>query len=205
MFCSKCGAQIPDHVSFCAYCGNAVQPMGEAPTEENRSLVPNNTPAPYQQPAWQQPMGYPFPMKWYKFLIYFSLFASTVMNGTSGFQSLFGIQYGTAKELVYRTYSGLQALDIVMGIGMIAIAVLALYTRFRLSGFHKNGPKMLTILYLCVVILNAGYILGLMLIVPEIGNTTEIIASIASTMMSLIILFVNREYFRRRASLFVND
>ena len=50
-----------------------------------------------------------------------------------------------------------------------------------------------------------GIILGLMLIVPEIGNTPEIIASIASTMMSLIILLVNREYFRRRASLFVND
>ena len=130
-FCTKCGTQLEDdNVQFCTNCGAKV---GETAVAE---------------PAVQ------LPMKWYKFLIYFALFLGAVVNLISGVNFLTGNIYvvqsaGEASaELVYTYFSGLQTVDMVYGIGMIAIAAYGIYTRFMLAKFKAVAPKCVVILYI---------------------------------------------------------
>ena len=107
MYCKNCGAFVQDGAPFCSNCGaqqNAAQP--QQPTyqqqtyqqppyqQQNYQQPPYQQQAYYQQPPYQQqayyqqPAGDPrnqgMPMGWYKFLIYFALFAGAVLNGISG-------------------------------------------------------------------------------------------------------------------------
>lgn len=78
MFCPNCGTQCPDDTKFCPNCGSTV--ANNQPTE--------NTQQNFGQPNYTQPNNYTqpqmynvqFEMKWFKFLIYFGLFAGAVLN-----------------------------------------------------------------------------------------------------------------------------
>lgn len=96
-------------------------------------------------------------------------------------------------------------LDILIGIAMIALAGLGIYTRFRLAGYHKNGPQMLTYTYLGALIVNIAYVIGLFVVVPEIAELIDMTSTITSCAVSVAMIFVNKEYFRKRADLFIND
>lgn len=214
MFCPKCGAQISDGVTFCAYCGSPVQPTNNAqPGNPQAPVSPyNQYPQSNQYPPYNQ---YPqnnqyapsnqLPMNWFKFLIYFSLFAGAVLNVISGLQLFTGAHYGGVADYVYAVFDGLQAVDVLVGLGMIALAAFGIYTRFRLAGYRKNGPKMLTYTYLAGLILSLLYLIAVHIVVPEIAGEVNFTSYIISAVTSVIMVFVNREYFRKRAALFVND
>ena len=123
MYCPKCGAQVPDNASFCQACG--------APL----SAAPANAAAPA--------MG----MKWHKFLIYFALFASAVINLVNALQLITGLQYGDAADAVYAMFSTLKVLDIGYGVILLATVVYTVVTRFYLAKFKASGPLMLMMLY----------------------------------------------------------
>ena len=130
MFCPKCGAQISDGVTFCAYCGTPVQPTTAQPSNPQAPAAPyNQYPGSNQYPVNQQyPMnnqyvpGNQYPMKWYKFLIYFALFAGAVLNAISGIQMLTGAHYGGVADYVYAIFDGLQIVDVLMGLATLALA-----------------------------------------------------------------------------------
>ena len=91
MNCINCGQPINDNAAFCEHCG---QP---------------------RQEVEQQPVIAPPPMKWFKFLIYFSLFAGAALNLINGITTILGTQYGEHAELVYATFGSLRTFDIVCG------------------------------------------------------------------------------------------
>lgn len=187
MFCPKCGAQVEDQVAFCTSCG--------APMQSNGNNQPQTSPLNTNQQ----------PMKWFKFLIYFGLFAGVVLNAVSGFQLLTGAHYGEGKDLVYQVFGNLQTLDLIGGICLVALAAFGIYTRVRLAGYYKNGPQMLAYLYLGAVIANVVYIAGLYIVVPEVAGQLDLTSTISSCVTSVIMVIVNREYFRKREALFVNQ
>jgi uncharacterized RDD family membrane protein YckC len=51
MFCSKCGANVPEGVAFCSACGQPIPSTSAVPPIPAASTAPPPTPAPSQYPA----------------------------------------------------------------------------------------------------------------------------------------------------------
>lgn len=222
MFCKACGAQLSDQATFCPNCGAAQQPAQVQPTYQQ----------PVQQPVYQQPVqqsGYPqqpiyqqsvygqplntqppLGMKWFKFLIYFSLFAGAVLNLIGGLQYLTGAHYGGTADLVYQHITALKALDVAMALATLILAGFGVYVRFRLAGYHANGPKLLNILYIAAPAISLAYLFAANGIVENsiIGETVNLLEGSGSVwtnvVVSIVMVFVNTGYFKKRAHLFVN-
>lgn len=227
MFCKSCGTALAEDARFCPNCGvevsagaapaqpvyqQPVQPVYQQPVQPvyQQPEQPVYQQPVYQQPVYQQPVQVvaqpveELPMKWFKFLIYFALFASAILNASNGIQMLTGSQYGgeMEKRLVYALFDGLETLDMIMGIAMIALAGFAVYTRIRLAGYYKNGPKMLLIIYIANIALSLIYVIGISSIVSAeyLGST---LSSLYSSMaVSIAMTIANYSYFKKRAHLF---
>lgn len=206
MNCQKCGSYMNDNQAFCPNCGNANANANQQPQYQQ----PQYQQAQYQQPQYQQPQYQPpyqpnngsqLPMNWFKFLIYFALFASGVLNIISGITAMTGSQYGGLQGLVYMYFGGLQALDIIYGICCIALGAFAIYVRMRLAGYYKNGPQMLNVLYIAAVALSLIYVIGVSIVVG--GDVPLNFAStIVSAGVSVAMVVANTVYFKKRAHLF---
>lgn len=198
-FCQNCGTQLTDDAVFCTNCGSSVS----APNSQ--AYQPQNN-----QPNYgYNPMVNQMPMKWFKFLIYFLLWASGVVNLVNGFQMITGAHYDGGAKLVYAYFDGLKAIDLILGILSILLAGIAIYTRFRLAGFHANGPKMIITLYTLSIIMNVVYCVAVMAIAGDalnaVGGADSIISStVGSVAVSIAMVFANKTYFQKRANMFTN-
>lgn len=213
MFCAKCGSANDDSALFCSRCGASLTPAPRP--EQNPSYVSQQpiyqTTTPPQQPNYQPsytqtaPQSAALGMGWFKFLIYFALFAGAVLNAYTAIQMLTGSMYGEYKEAVYLVYKDLKSVDTIIGAATLALAAFGFYTRFRLSGFHINGPKMLTYTYVLSAVVGAAYFIGISSVLPEevmeLVDTTQMLSS---AVVSFVMIFVNKAYFDKRKHLFVN-
>ncbi len=188
MFCQKCGTPIENGVSICPACGTPV--ASDSYAQE-----------PQQYQYYQA--GPVLEMKWYKFLIYFSLFASAVLNAITGFQLLTGAHYGGSAEYVYAFFDGLKGLDILVGLLSLGFAGFAIYTRTRLAGYFQNGPKMLLFTYAAGAAINLIYVIGLNAVLGGIASEIDTSSFIINLIVSAVMIFVNKTYFDKRAHLFV--
>ena len=230
MFCPNCGNMLPDDAKFCPSCGQQIgssaqqsstseqtQPNNASTYAQNntQTQTPNaqtyaqntQTPGGFQNTVAQtfsqaQPTGQP--MKWFKFLIYFGLFAGALLNLVNGSIQLTGEQYGGYKEFVYSRFAALQAVDIIFGILLILLAILGVYTRFQLSSYRRNGPTCLNVLYIANIILSLAYLIAASVLtqinIVELGGSSMII----SLVISIFMVVVNTIYFKERSQLFVN-
>lgn len=210
MYCRECGKEIREEDRFCPYCGGANRMHRE--DFEKRDVFPENVDVIAPQPD-NRILGQHFsvdegvmgqrelPMKWYKFVIYFQLFAAAIFSLYHGLMRITGLQYGTNADQVYNFFGmGLRALDIFFGIMPILAAVAALYVRHCLNKFKKNAP----LLYLAVFILNGAieiiYAFVLLLIV---GVNGEAVGQIIVQVFGLGVYYaLNYIYFKKREHLF---
>lgn len=197
MLCKNCGATISENMVFCPKCGIAVSNDVPQTTYEQGSSMPYSVAAMPNQP-----------MKWFKFLIYFSLWAGAVLNVINGIQMLTGTQYGDAYtvSLVYATYDGLKEIDCIVGFLYLVLAVFAIYTRFRLAGFHENGPKMLMVMYAASAAIAVFYHIGTYIVLPAdvVGSLEYVVGQIVGGIIGAVVaIIVNHIYFKKRQHLFV--
>lgn len=193
MTCPNCRAEILENSKFCPYCGSSVTrdldeaayPEGVAPAED----VPASAVSPEQG------------MKWYHFTIYFSLFASALINLIAGIQYLSGAQYEGMADYVYYAYNGLKAVDTLYGIIGIGIAAFCIFTRFQLAGFKANAPMLLNIIYAVNAVVPLVY-LGIFSSITGINPTSSSTAS--SVASSIVMIIINSVYYKKRKHLFVN-
>ena len=173
MFCKKCGTKLPENAAFCSVCGEPVD--NAAPLPADPATLPQNT----------------YPMKWHKFLIYFQLFVAALI-------SLYNAV--VCFRLVFLDVSGLwDAVYAVSGVISVVLAVLALYVRFRLAGFRKNGPKM----YILFLGINCVFqVLNLLISFGSDLNTVS--SAIGSLLTCALMLVLTYIYYKKRADLFVN-
>lgn len=177
MRCGNCGNEMPQGVASCYVCGQPLQSDAQ----------------PYM------------PMKWFKFLIYFGLFFGAFTNFLTGINLITGNIYGSDKELVYSVFENLQTMDMIMGALLIGIAALGVYTRFRLSGFRKDGPAMVQVMYAAGAAFQLIYALSVQAVLPSSAALELDFSSMYSgAITGVIMIFVNRSYFAKRAHLFVN-
>ncbi len=226
MFCKNCGAQISDSTLFCEHCGTQVSTAApqqpQQPVYQQPVYQQPQQPV-YQQPVYQQPqqpvyqsapqsvsqpaIGAELPMKWFKFLIYFSLFAGAVLNLVTGIMAMTGGQYeavGGNAELVYRIMPDLQVVDMIYGVALLALAAFAVYVRMRLAGFYENGPKMLTVLYALSLAFSLIYLIAASSILAEKGGEIDFSSQAPNIAMSVAMIVCNITYFNKRSHLFVN-
>ena len=213
MFCPNCGAGAPENTAFCPNCGTALT----APTQPQQPVQPQQPQQPvYQQPVqpgqpvYQQPpygmpvpVANPIPMKWFKFLIYFALWAGAILNAINGFTTISGAQYEPFADMVYAMFGGLKALDVIVGLGGIAVAALQIFTRFRLAGYYKNGPKLVLVVYAAAVALNLISVIGAFIILPgELTGDLNLASPIANIVVNAAVAYANYVYFNKRKELF---
>ena len=175
MYCKNCGTKLTEDAAFCTVCGAQVE--GASPLPADPAVLPQNT----------------YPMKWHKFLIYFQLFVAAILNlfnGVQYFAGLFSDPDG------FGTWS---AIYIFYGVVSVVLAVLAIYVRFRLAGFRKNGPKMY-ILFLCITC-----VLGVLNLISVMGSEIYLVSSAVSSLFTnALMLVLTNIYYKKRADLFIN-
>lgn len=209
MNCPNCGANISDTARFCTSCGSVVnqnqQPPYQQPNYQQPPQQPNYQQAP-QPPQYQNPLAQALPMKWFKFLIYFSLFAGAVINIVYGFNYLTGGIYfvETNGEVsasdIYEVFEEMQIVDVIYGLMMLAIAAFGIFVRFRLAGFYANGPKLLNTLYIVSLVASLVYVIGVFAVVGE----ADAFSMSGAMIGNVIMIAANAAYFKKRAHLFVN-
>ena len=116
MFCRFCGKELPEGARFCNNCGRIADVM------------------PLQQAARRRPMA------WFKFIIYFQLFANAACNLIIAFMWITGLHYGESAGLYYEVCPPLKAVDVIYGLICIACAVVAILVRQKLAHYKKSAP-----------------------------------------------------------------
>lgn len=215
-YCANCGTFCEDGKVYCPNCGAQQPNAAQAPAQQSYQQS-------YQQPYGQQPYhqtpGYAanqnygisneMPMKWFKFIIYFQLFANCVLNVISAITTFTGSQYQGAADMIYTYVDGLQTVDTLYGVLLLAVAAFAIFVRFRLAKFCSNGPTMYYALLVAQLVISVIYLIGVNTVVGNsiIANYyepdyTSVVSSLVTTG---IMLACNIVYFKKRMHLFVND
>ncbi len=148
----------------------------------------------------------PLPMGWYKFLCYFSLWLSALVNFTGMVSIITGGAYerqGISPVLAYVMFPGLQDFDIFRVALYLASVVLVIITAVSLLKYKAIGPKLLLIVYgfngiasvisyvgeYCIVNAVTSISFDASIIIPNLG-------------ISLAMVIINHKYFSKRAHLF---
>lgn len=145
-------------------------------------------------------------MAWYKYLIYFGLFAGAVINLIYSIGYMTGAIYMietngevTAKQ-VYAYYGqALQVVDIMYGIFLIAFSVFAIILRYQLANFEPEAIKFVKIFYSISAVSPFIYAISVAPITSQSIDKNVIISLISG----IVILICNIIYFNKRAHLFV--
>ncbi len=144
-------------------------------------------------------------MAWYKFLIYFSLFAGAICGTVYGFMWLTGEIYFvqtngkiTASD-VYTYYgNALKFVDVLYGLCLIALAVFSLVLRHKLAKYKADAPKLVYIFYFLSVAVGFMYS-----VLDSVVTSMPIDSSvILNCIEGIVMLLLNVRYFKRRAHLF---
>ena len=178
MFCKKCGKPIGVDDKFCPHCGTPV--TDDVASDIFTPMAGSGT----------------LPMNWYKFLIYFSLFAGAIISILGVTSSVIII----IKDIgLYLANLPLFALEIAYAACNLAYAIVAICTRMALAGFKKKGPFML---YTCYGISAVSEIIYAVYSYMS-GNGADV--SIIITLLTAIAMIAaNYIYFTKRGHLFVN-
>lgn len=183
MFCPNCSTPIPEAHQICPSCGTTV----------------------IQQPAAQKPM------KWFKYLIYFSLWSRFVIYIFTGMYIISGYRFFGYTDSIYSLIPGQSTVDFIYGIACIFIGFYTIVTRFQLAQFCRNAPKMLYGIYFLDFMFSLFYLIAsaaITLIPFAQLSDTPMIGQIAMEMIYHLVavammIVINAIYFGKRREMFV--
>ena len=146
-------------------------------------------------------------MKWYKFLVWFSLFAAAISAVYS-----FCYYFSTYWECILRydlddIFPNVDNYGIrltvlpflmVLTIGFLCFGVFALFTRHKLVKYQKDAPRCVVGLYVGSALLSLGQI------VINSMTQTSVVSGVVGIITALIMAALNYSYFDNRSDLFVN-
>ena len=189
-YCPKCGTPVNYETQrFCANCGAPLVENSDIPACANADFVPA------------------YPMKWYKFLIYFSLIASTVIDVLVSVLVFSGVFYlilsngEVTDDRVYSIFPGLKPVNMVYAAVMLISSVWRIVTRQKLAKFKHEGPVFLNIMYIA----SEALILVYAIVASVISKQNMFsIATFTGLITTIIVVICNYIYFGKRAELFKN-
>ena len=139
-------------------------------------------------------------MKWHKFLVNFGLWLNAALMLMLAVTTFSGARYGNEAAQVYRVFDGLESIDKLYGMLLVAQAVFIIITRFRLAALRTSGVKFLLATYWISLIVELAYaaVAGEM-----IGVGMDILAESGSQVGSVVVGYmINRTYYKKREYLF---
>lgn len=145
--------------------------------------------------------AYAKPMKWHKFLIYFSLWIGALNSIATGISVYTGSHYGDSAAEIYDYFQGLQKTDASFGVLYIALGLLLLVTRFKLARYRKKAVNWLTWCYLLQPVQNFAYNLAVYRSTGFMSETFSL-DLLSSLVVSLIMIIPTRIYYKKREELF---
>ena len=147
-------------------------------------------------------------MAWYKFLIYFGLFAGAFLNFIYGVNYLTGgIYYSQTDgqftaEIIYKFYGEiLKIVDVIFGFVLIVLAFLSFVVRQKLRKYSLDAPKWTYVFYFISLGASCIYLFAVAFITEELIS----IPQVCSLIINIGILFFNKQYFSKRSHLFVGN
>lgn len=213
MVCKTCGAECGDE-SVCPFCGcNPNEEFGadiggestgdtvrEETSRPTVDSAPQNNPQGEKESITEVKKSLPG-LGWFKFTIYFSLWANLGLNLLNAFLMWTGFTYGVDAEQIYRAFPTLKGTDIFIGVLYLALAVYAIIVRIRLANFKKGSPMLLHILVganFGITVLYAMIASG----ITGISFVRLISGSITQLMGVAVLLVINIIYYKKHADLF---
>lgn len=190
--------------------GQNTSPYGHSPYQQGRPAYMNNNPTVTSQRSHSKPCpsyAGDYPMAWFKFLIYFMLFANAAINIFTAVTYLTGSVYlgedmtMSDVEALYMFYPTAKMIDVIYGVLLIALAAYAIFTRFQLSGFKRRGPFLFILMYVLNLVI--GLLYGISIMFTFETGLLGFISFVPSIITSVVMIFVNVVYFRKREELFV--
>ena len=179
MYCSKCGTQLEDTALFCSQCSQKTEYRAELEAKH--------------------------PLAWFRFLIYFSLFASEFFAVLNAVMYITGSQYGDRVYIFYSTFPEMKISDCVFGVLWIFIAVYIIITRSRLAAFRRNAPAMLISVYVINFVMSVLYpLVSSFTSGQSFFNGTFIARIIYILIITVVMVVCNAIYFKKRKALFSN-
>ncbi len=227
MKCAKCGYDIYEG-KVCPLCGHgngaeSILPSTEAVPVEVVGIESVDTKATsgYGEQILAEST---YSMKWYKALLVF-LWFGVVSNAVSAVMFFSGAMYQGFTDKVYAMLPTLKSLDSFGGLFSIVMAMFTFVVWLKLKNYKAHAPELLTAMYVLntvfligytfmfyntiggaetTIIYGDSYIQGMYeyqeyLDLSEISFSASDLRSIAG---SIVMLFANRTYFKKRANLF---
>ena len=220
MMCPKCGALLAEGSRFCPYCSSILEKSAGETQNEAFSGSDETLSVPDRQPSYggwdpygdnrplstgsDDPRNDPRGMKWFKFIIYFQLFANAAVNGISALMTATGAQYQGQADKVYAALPRLRTLDLVYILLLLGLVVLAIVTRMQLARFRRRGPLLYYLLQIANLAVAVLYLLAASAISGVPLSQLDLSNTIISLGLSLVMLIINIIYFGNRKDLFVN-
>ena len=172
------------------------------------------SPGPYDSGSVSGPMTMAqaetkFSMGWFKFMIYFAMFAGILLCIASigNLMNAYGTEEN--KKLVYQVFPGMETADMILIGGMIATALLILIARFKLAGFKTDAVGWFIFAYLVDIASVAVYIILVRTALDKaisMGTISEgdFASQYTNIAVAIVMLFINVRYLNNRKSLFIN-
>ena len=222
MYCRFCGNEIPNNAKFCTSCGADLaveepaasvvptvpavpaEPAETAPAYPALTEAPSVSAVPVQGAYDPTGTGIIAPqrgMNWFKFIIYFQLWASLLVILITAVKYFTGGYYQGNADLVYSVYPALKVLDVCMGIYSVALGVYIVFTQRALAKFRAKGPKMYYMVYGADIVCVLLYLLIGSIIIGESLFSADIAADLIAP---AVMILINIRYFNNRKHLFVN-
>lgn len=211
MRCNNCGAEVDNGTVNCPYCGCSVKGDG-TPVTVYSGEASDSTEAEkrHEEVFGENPFAgkeYTFPkeklgIKWANFLGYIALWLSALYALGMASIVLRGEHYGGAVELVYQHFgNALKYVDRFYGIALIIGAVIYVIAAMSIIKFKATAVKLVPAIYLYNAVIVVVYCL-LINIVTKINILGS--PEVLSTVVGIVMFFVNRVYFNNRRHIFVN-
>ena len=190
MICKNCGAYNPEGSEVCSSCGANLKEQSE---NKNYSYI--------------KKIDAGIPMRWYKFLVLFSLPMSAISNIISGIESIFYPSNETSDLSIIADIpkAVLDKLNVFMGLSAIIIAIFVIYTLGRMIRFKSNSLQCLISVYISNALVNTVYAILMLALVGVENGVLFLSIPISSIGTAVFMSIVNTIYFKKRAFLFKNQ
>ena len=172
--CNRCGAMVEDGIAICPSCQT---PLTGNEQVASQPMMGNGA---YQNVQAEPRLG----TKWADFLGYFALWLGGLANVVSGLGCF--------------ALTGVSSAYMVLAILFLITGAIDFIAAIKIIKRKSDARKFVLIAYSLVVVVN------LIAIAFALSSNGEITTMVASTVVGVIMIFVNNIYFKNRENIFVN-
>lgn len=190
MKCDYCGKEVQNGLTVCDGCGAGLT----VSDKENKTLSASAVKIPEPE------------MNWFKFLIYFSLYAYFVSSLIDAFLCFFGEKFGFLSEFIVEIiFTGrFRFIGIIYAVIILIMAAAAIYVRNSLAKFKEFAPKYFIIWSISTSVISLLFTLLNITLIENSGFGDCMGEVLGTAVGETIYVMCNVTYFKKRKHLFVN-